>query len=68
MASGVHGIIDFTVPAGGSSLSDSICRDGGLMDDRRDLGSMKRILVNQLDQIEKSVVRSLTCGKDYSGT
>ena len=45
MASGVHGIIDLTVPAGGSSGSTVEEDDvDGVGEAKRDLGSMNRIL------------------------
>lgn len=45
IASGVHGMIDFAVPAGGLSLSDVVfVGAGGITDANRDLGSMKRML------------------------
>jgi len=44
IARGVQGIIDLTVPAGGSSFSNSIGAIGEVTDPIRDLGSIKRIL------------------------
>lgn len=44
MARGVQGMMDLTVPAGGSSPSNSIGATGDATDPRRDLGSIKRIL------------------------
>ena len=44
IARGVQGIIDLTVPAGGSSLSNSVGAIGEVTDPIRDLGSIKRIL------------------------
>ena len=44
MARGVQGIIDLTVPAGASSLSDSVGAIGEVTDPIRDFGSIKRIL------------------------
>jgi hypothetical protein len=47
MASGVQGMIDLTVPGGGCSLSIVVVGAGGAdgtTDDRRDCGSMKRML------------------------
>lgn len=55
MARGVQGIIDFTVPSGGSSLSVSICKDGAVTDDRRDFGSMKRILTKSISRVENNI-------------
>lgn len=44
MARGVQGMMDLTVPAGGSSPSNSVGAIGDATDPRRDLGSIKRIL------------------------
>jgi len=44
MAKGVHGIIDFTVPAGGSSLAMSVEVGVGIVEARSDLGSINRML------------------------
>lgn len=46
MARGVQGMMDLTVPAGGSSPSNSVGDIADATDPRRDLGSIKRILGN----------------------
>lgn len=60
MANGVHGIIDLTVPAGGSSLSVSVGKDGEETVPRRDFGSMKRILYKTEISLYLTEVNHLT--------
>jgi len=48
MARGVQGMMDLTVPAGGSSPSNSVGAIGEATDPRRELGSIKRMLVEVL--------------------
>jgi len=74
MAKGVHGIIDFTVPAGGSSLAMSVEVGVGIVEARSDLGSINRILKNGWDQSEIFSTHlckdgmQLTYGINYNGT
>ena len=70
MAKGVHGIIDFTVPAGGSSLAMSVEVGVGIVEARSDLGSINRILKNgcgQSTHLCKDGMQ-LTYGINYNGT
>lgn len=44
MANGVHGMIDFTVPVGGSSVSIAAVGALGITDESNELGSMNLML------------------------
>jgi hypothetical protein len=71
MASGVHGIIDLTVPAGGSSGSTVEADDAdGVGEAKRDLGSMNRILRprGMRSCIISEGKNGNTCGIDYNET
>jgi len=71
MASGVHGIIDLTVPEGGSSGSTVEADDAdGVGEAKRDLGSMNRILRprGMRNRIISEGKNGNTCGIDYNGT
>lgn len=44
MASGVQGMMDLTVPGGGSSVSTAVAGGADAPDESRDWGSMNRML------------------------
>lgn len=74
MARGVQGMIDLTVPGGGCSLSVVVVGAGaadGMTDERRDCGSMKRML-KRIEPVSDVYyffrMDCLTCDTSCNGT
>ena len=67
-ARGVHGIMDLTVPAGGSSISATSVGTGRVfVEASSDFGSIKRILACKLESgIYERDLYVLTCGIGYN--
>jgi hypothetical protein len=51
MAKGVQGMMDFTVPGGGSSLTVSVAEGIGIVEAKSDLGSINRMLQRRKTRI-----------------